>query len=179
MHVSILSGLSFVGRLCSGIGSDVIVKKLHSSRYWSLVASSCIFTAAQVAGLTIENPKLLFLLSSLTGLGYGALFGVYPALVADAFGAAGLGINWGAMTMSPVISGNIFNVAYGRILDSHTRSVNGHERLCPDGKSCYSQAYILTLCSSVLGIAWSLWCVRQERKEKKNAQRTFDEEHQS
>jgi len=59
-----------------------------------LVASSIIFTLAQIAALRIENPNMLFWLSGLTGLGYGALFGVYPALVADAFGASGMGINW-------------------------------------------------------------------------------------
>lgn len=176
MHVSILSIGSFIGRLSSGIGSDFVVKRLHSSRYWSLVASSLIFTIAQVFGLTIENPTHLYLLSSVTGLGYGALFGVYPALVADAFGAAGLGINWGAMTMSPVISGNIFNIAYGAILDSHSGSADGHHRICNDGKSCYSQAYVITLVASFMGIAWSLWCVRCDTQEKK-AQRKLYEDH--
>ncbi|KEQ81148.1 putative MFS transporter [Aureobasidium pullulans EXF-150] len=177
MHVAILSIGSFFGRLSSGIGSDFVVKRLHSSRYWSLVASSLIFTLAQVFGLTIENPTHLYLLSSVTGLGYGALFGVFPALVADAFGAAGLGINWGAMTMSPVISGNIFNTAYGAILDSHSGSADGHHRICNDGKACYSQAYTITLVASILGIAWSLWCVRHDTEEKK-AQRKMYEDHQ-
>ncbi|KAG9692624.1 putative MFS transporter, partial [Aureobasidium melanogenum] len=176
MHVGILSIGSFVGRLSSGIGSDFVVKRLHSSRYWSIVASSLIFTVAQVFGLTIENPTHLYLLSSVTGLGYGALFGVFPALVADAFGAPGLGINWGAMTMSPVISGNIFNTAYGAILDSHSGSADGHHRICNDGKSCYSQAYTITLVASIMGIAWSLWCVRRDTKEKK-AQRKLYEDH--
>ncbi|GAB7354640.1 hypothetical protein MBLNU459_g5074t1 [Dothideomycetes sp. NU459] len=178
MHVSILSVCSFVGRLLSGIGSDIIVKRLEGSRYWSIVASSLIFTLAQVAGLNIENPKQLFWLSGLTGLAYGALFGVYPALVADAFGAKGLGINWGAMTMSPVLSGNIFNVAYGRILDSHSGAVDGHERLCELGKACYSSAYVLTLCSALLGVAWSLWCVRHEWVEKKALLKRADEDHE-
>lgn len=171
MHVSILSFFSFVGRLSSGIGSDVIVKRLHSSRYWSLVASACIFTLAQITALTIENPNQLFWLSSLTGLGYGALFGVYPALVADAFGAKGMGINWGAMTMSPVVSGNVFNLAYGRILDSHSDFVDGGDRVCGQGKDCYSQAYIVTLVASVLGVMWSLWCVRHEWVEKQREKR--------
>lgn len=177
MHVSILSFLSFIGRLSSGIGSDVIVKRLHSSRYWSLVASATIFCVAQIAALSIENPNQLFWLSSLTGLGYGALFGVYPALVADAFGAAGMGINWGAMTMSPVVSGNIFNLAYGRILDSHSDYVDGGERLCMEGKSCYSQAYVITLVASGVGFCWSLWCVWHERQEKR-AERKIGNDHE-
>lgn len=169
MHVSILSLCSFAGRLSSGIGSDFVVKTLKSSRYWSIVASSLIFVLAQIAGLTIQNPNYLFILSGLTGLAYGALFGVYPALVADSFGAKGLGINWGAMTMSPVISGNIFNTFYGRVLDSHSGPVDGHERLCEDGKSCYSAAYSMTLVASIIGAVWSLYCVWQESRAKRAA----------
>ncbi|KAL1305447.1 hypothetical protein AAFC00_002328 [Neodothiora populina] len=177
MHVSILSLCSFVGRLSSGIGSDIVVKKLHSSRYWSLVASSLIFVLAQIAGLSIENPNLLFLLSGLSGLGYGALFGVFPALVADAFGAKGLGINWGAMTMSPVISGNIFNTVYGHILDSHSGPVDGHDRLCMDGKSCYSAAYSMTLVISIISVAWSMYCVWHEAREKRAERKSFTAVH--
>lgn len=171
MHVSILSFMSFIGRLASGIGSDFVVKRLKSSRYWSLVASSIIFTLAQIAALNIENPNLLFLLSGLTGLGYGALFGVYPALVADAFGATGLGINWGAMTMAPVISANVFNLAYGKILDSHSSHDSNGEVSCWDGKSCYSSAYVITLVASVLGVGWTLACIRLEhRTERKRVE---------
>jgi len=94
MHVAILSCCSFLGRLSSGIGSDFVVKRFDASRFWMLVLSAVTFTFAQIAALRIEDPNKLFWLSGLTGLGYGALFGVYPALIADAFGASGMGINW-------------------------------------------------------------------------------------
>ncbi|KAF2154431.1 MFS general substrate transporter [Myriangium duriaei CBS 260.36] len=174
MHVGILSICSFVGRLCSGIGSDFLVKSFNSSRYWSLVASALIFTAAQISALRIENPHWLFVLSGLTGLAYGALFGVYPALVADAFGAAGMGINWGAMTMAPVLSGNIFNLIYGANLDAHSDHPEGSERVCLDGRVCYSDAYIVTLFASLAGVGWSLWCVHHERKERKALEKLLD-----
>ncbi|KAH9815718.1 putative TPP enzyme family protein [Teratosphaeria destructans] len=137
MHVSILSLCSFLGRLSSGIGSDWLIHH-QASRFWTLIASACIFGAAQIAALTIENPNRLFILSSLTGLAYGALFGVYPALVADAFGPSGMGINWAAMTMAPVLSANFFNLAYGAILDAHSHSdgesKGGGQRVCLEGK---------------------------------------------
>jgi hypothetical protein len=60
-----------------------------------MVVASCIFTLAQVIAVTISNPYYLWLLSTVGGLGYGVLFGVYPALVADAFGVSGLSLNWG------------------------------------------------------------------------------------
>jgi MFS family permease len=171
MHVGIISFCSFIGRLTSGIGSDWLIHH-HASRFWTLVSSACIFTAAQVVGLTLQDPNELFLLSGLTGLAYGALFGVYPALVADAFGPSGMGINWGAMTMAPVISGNVFNLVYGSILDKHSYSNGGDgsgdsggkgELICSEGRECYASAYYLTLVSSVVGVAWSLWCIRHEK----------------
>jgi MFS family permease len=170
MHVGIISFCSFLGRLISGIGSDWLIHH-HASRFWTLVGSGCIFTAAQTVGLTLQDPNELFLLSGLTGLAYGALFGVYPALVADAFGPSGMGINWGAMTMAPVISGNVFNLVYGSILDKHSYSSGGDggeggspgEMICGDGRDCYASAYYLTLISSVVGVAWSLYCIRHEK----------------
>lgn len=194
MHVAILSCLSFVGRLSSGIGSDYVVQRYHSSRFWMLVISALIFTAAQVSAMIIENPNVLFLLSSLTGLGYGALFGVYPALVADAFGPSGMGINWyviiqfrmlcdvadrngyrGAMTMAPVVSGNLFNLIYGSILDAHSTFEPGEGRTCLDGKECYSKAYIVTLVASVLAVIWSFWCIRQETQQKRAQKQNLDD----
>lgn len=171
LHVSILSLCSFLGRLSSGIGSDALVHR-GASRFWTLVASACLFTAAQLVALTIENPNHLFWLSGLTGLAYGALFGVYPALVADAFGPSGMGINWGAMTMAPVVSGNVFNLAYGSILDKHSHYVGdgkgkgGGETRCEEGRACYESAYWITLVSSVVGVLWALYCIRQEKREK-------------
>ena len=63
----LLSVLSCVGRLCSGIGSDLIVTKLHGSRFWCLFVSSSIFCVAQICGATIGNPHLLGFVSGITG----------------------------------------------------------------------------------------------------------------
>ena len=184
MHVGILSLGSFSGRLCSGIGSDWLIHRGYS-RFWTLVASSSIFTVAQIVAMTIENPNFLFLLSSLTGLAYGALFGVFPALTADAFGTSGMAINWGAMTLAPVTTGNIFNLLYGSILDSHSHvepgkgGKKGTELVCTEGKACYSSAYWITLLASVVGIGWSMWCIRTERVQKiRDSREAQEREHE-
>lgn len=66
-NVMLLSVLSCVGRLLSGIGSDVIVKKLHASRFWCLFVSSGIFCIGQLCGTQIGNPHLLGFVSAITG----------------------------------------------------------------------------------------------------------------
>ncbi|KAI9769811.1 MAG: hypothetical protein M1840_003805 [Geoglossum simile] len=171
MHVSILSLMSFAGRLISGVGSDLIVKKLGMSRFWCLVASSSVFSIGQICAMNIENPHHLWAVSGLTGLAYGFLFGVFPTMVSEAFGVHGLSQNWGCMTLAPVISGNIFNLLYGSVYDHHSNVLPGGERDCPDGLQCYRSAYLVTFGSSLAGVAISLWCIHAERKRKARRQR--------
>lgn len=63
-HVSIISICSFLGRLSSGIGSDVIVKRLHHSRFWCAAISASIFALGQIAAIQVENPNLLWTVPS-------------------------------------------------------------------------------------------------------------------
>jgi len=159
MHVSVLSACQFIGRLCSGVGSDFLVKKLHASRSWCLVIASMIFFVAQLCAISIQNPNFLFLVSSLSGLAYGFLFGCYPSLVAEAFGVHGLSQNWGCMTLAPVISGNIFNLFYGLVYDAHSTILPAGDRQCDEGLSCYRAAYLVTIGACVLGFVVSLWSI--------------------
>ena len=166
LHVSIISCASFGGRLLSGIGSDVLVRSSHS-RFWCLVASSGVFAIAQVCALLISNPNLLWLVSGINGLGYGALFGVYPALVVDAFGVTGLSMNWGTMTLSPVLWGTTFNQIYGAILDAHRKIGAGEDEdgACELGLQCYRSAYIVTLVASMVCIFMALGTVVRDRRK--------------
>lgn len=165
LHVSILSVMSFTGRLTSGIGSDILVRKYNLSRFWCVFAASIVFISAQVCALTITYPTLLVLVSGISGFAYGMLFGVYPSLVAHTFGVHGLSQNWGTMTLAPVISGNIFNLIYGRIYDSHSVvDDKTGDRECLEGQNCYSSAFWMTLVSSVGALALSLYTIWYEKK---------------
>jgi MFS family permease len=162
MHVSIISVGSFLGRLLSGIGSDIIVKRLHMSRFWCAAASATIFMFAQLCAIRIENPSYLWAVSGLSGLAYGVLFGVFPALVVDAFGAPGFAVNWGFMTLAPVVSGNIYNLFYGAVFDARSEKQRDGERRCNEGLACYRTAYYVTFVSSILGIIACFWGIRHQ-----------------
>ncbi|KAJ5776598.1 uncharacterized protein N7511_001609 [Penicillium nucicola] len=163
MHVSILSFGNFLGRLFSGIGSDLLVKKLGMSRFWCLFISAVVFTLTQLAGTSISNPNSLVVVSGMTGIAYGFLFGVFPSLTAHTFGIGGLSQNWGVMTLAPVFSGNIFNILYGSIYDGHSVVGKDGDRDCPDGLGCYRSAYFMTFVSGIFGIAVCLWSIFRER----------------
>lgn len=188
LHVSILSVGSFTGRLLSGeldfalvycqscfivqyvqlitaplgVGSDFLVKVLKASRGWCLVIASFVFFIAQVCALNVENPHFLGFVSGLSGLGYGFLFGVFPSIVAETFGIRGLSQNWGFMTLSPVISGNVFNLFYGTVFDSH----KAEGKQCYDGLECYKDAYFVTLGACVLGFFVTLWSIHRQHQQR-------------
>jgi len=172
MHVSILSFCSFVGRLSSGIGSDLLVSKLSRSRFWCLFVSALIFCAAQVVAIVLENPHFLFLVSGLTGLAYGILFGVYPSLVAHCFGVHGLSQNWGTMTLAPVISGNVFNLVYGRVYDRHSVVDEDGARECLLGRQCYTSAYWVTFGAAVGAVGLCLWSIWHENEVHKKDEKS-------
>ncbi|KAG9249330.1 major facilitator superfamily domain-containing protein [Calycina marina] len=159
MHVSIISVCSFSGRMLSGIGSDFLVKVLKSSRMWCLTAAAILLLGAQIFAMNIQNPHLLGFVSGFTGIAYGVLFGCFPSLIAEAFGINGLSTNWGIITLSPVISGNIFNLMYGKIYDSHS-IINGPHRDCTEGLACYKSAYEVTTCSCLVALVLNLWTIR-------------------
>ncbi|KAI9167265.1 membrane protein [Paramyrothecium foliicola] len=165
-HVSILSVGSFLGRLSSGVGSDFLVKHLHANRVWCLVVACCVFLVAQVCALNITDPKHLYFVSTLSGLGYGFLFGVFPSIVAESFGIHGMSQNWGFMTLSPVISSNIFNLFYGTIYDHHSVVEPDGERSCDDGLACYRTAYAITLGACVAGLGVTLWTIHHQHRDK-------------
>ncbi|KAI1805229.1 MFS general substrate transporter [Daldinia bambusicola] len=164
LHVSILSIGSFSGRLLSGVGSDFLVKVLHASRVWCLVIASGIFSLAQVCALSVTNPHLLGFVSGFSGLGYGFLFGVFPSIIAESFGIHGLSQNWGFMTLSPILSSNVFNLFYGSVFDAHSVVDRDGVSSCTDGIECYRAAYLVTLAACGLGFVVTLWVIWHQRK---------------
>lgn len=157
-----------------GVGSDFLVKVLHTSRIWCLVIAGTIFFIAQICALSVINPHLLGLVSGLSGLGYGFLFGVFPSIMAESFGIHGLSQNWGLMTMSPVLSGNIFNLFYGVIFDKHSVVGPGGERSCVEGLECYRSAYIVTVAACAIGFVLTLWVIRHQSAQRQRDAKAKD-----
>ena len=122
----------------------------------------------------------------MSSVAYGFLFGVYPSLVADTFGIRGMSQNWGSMTLSAIIFGNIFNLTYGkspsvlicrfakwpgRIYDSHVSLMPDGRKGCPEGRFCYNEAYWVTSGACILGLATILWCIRHDYVKKAKARK--------
>jgi hypothetical protein len=63
------------------------------------------------------------------------------------------------MTLSPVLSGNIFNLFYGMVYDNHSVLKPGGERECTEGLACYRSAYLVTIVACLAGLIISLWSI--------------------
>ena len=66
------------------------------------------------------------------------------------------------MTLSPIVFGNIFNIAYGRVYDAHSVMLGDKdpERVCEEGVQCYRMAYTVTAVAAVAAFGVSIWSVR-------------------
>lgn len=144
-----------------GPGSDFLIYKLHASRLWCLALGSLIFVIAQICAFVIRVPQWLAVVSGLSGLAYGFVFGVLPSIIAERFGVRGLSQNWGVMTFSPVVSGYAFNLFYGSVYDGQAVIDRDERRICFKGLDCYRSAYGLTLIASFLGLLLTLGTIKK------------------
>lgn len=81
------------------------------------------------------------------------------------------------MTLSPVVSGNVFSLFYGTVFDAHSIVKPDGSRECTEGLACYKSAYYITITSCIIGLAVSLWTmfyVTKKRREEDRL-REFDE----
>jgi uncharacterized membrane protein YadS len=70
------------------------------------------------------------------------------------------------MTIAPVASGNVFNLFYGMVFDSHSIILPNGERQCDLGLECYQKAYMVTIGACVLGLGVSLFSIYHAHQKK-------------
>ncbi|KAF9648611.1 hypothetical protein BDM02DRAFT_2236725 [Thelephora ganbajun] len=86
----------------------------------------------------------------LVGISYGGVFGLLPTIVVEWFGMAHFLENWGLVSLSPLVAGNVFSMTFGRIFDVHS-SYSRHEILCLEGVRCYSVSPYATVSACLCG----------------------------
>ncbi len=159
-QVSVISIGNAAGRIIIGLAADFVVNRTRDARtrVWLLlpVCMLAIFSQSLAAAPnTITSVHQLLLVSASTGLMYGTLFGICPSLVLEFFGLASFSQNWGWTSLSPVVAGNLFNLLFGRIYDSHVPAGSTtHE--CYEGEECYRSVFVVTTWCALLATLCSL-----------------------
>ncbi|KAH0839347.1 major facilitator superfamily domain-containing protein [Lanmaoa asiatica] len=203
-QVSILSLGNFAGRVligevitfltcltlanCTpGLISDFTHTRLRLPRAYCLCMVSFLFIVSQATAITVSSVETLWIATLLLGLAYGALFGSCPTLIIEWFGLAHFSENWGYVSFSPVVGGNLFSLMFGHNLDTHTPVQDTHsllatrvwsltslvsrelpsEHQCFDGKACYSGSLQVTLVACIVSLGLSWWAgIRDGQKIK-------------
>ncbi|KAH8115676.1 MFS general substrate transporter [Phellopilus nigrolimitatus] len=193
MQVSIISIANCLGRILSGVGADLVKNRLELPRTYCLCVVAVLFVLSQVLATHIENVESLWQASTLLGLAYGGMFGLYPTIVIEWFGLAHFSENWGLVSLSPLIGGNLFSLAFGRNLDAHVPPSDPAEgetsatlRLlsraglppgeqCFAGRECYVSSLYLTICACALALALSVYAAWKDRRRMTVKQADYEE----
>ncbi|SCU82040.1 LADA_0C02630g1_1 [Lachancea dasiensis] len=151
LQVSIISIMSFAGRICSGPVSDLLVKRLRAQREWCiLVACALMFYGSQqlisdISSVTkSESTQNIFFIKNVSitsfifGFAFGITFGTFPAIIADQFGTEGFSTIWGLCTTGGIISVKLFSALFANDLSENT---SPNDSVCDKGSLCYSYTF--------------------------------------
>ena len=105
MQVSFISIANCLGRIISGIGSDLVKNRLSLPRTYCICAVAALFVFSQVVATRIDDVQHLWTASVLLGLAYGSVFAVFPTVVTEWFGLAHSLKNYGLVSLLPMIGG--------------------------------------------------------------------------
>ncbi|KAG1740293.1 major facilitator superfamily domain-containing protein [Suillus lakei] len=179
-QVSTLSICNFAGRILIGLIADLIRFRLRLPRAYCFCIVSTLFVVSQLSAMSVNDVAHLWKATALLGLAYGSLFGIAPTIVIDWFGLSHLSENWGYLSLSPLVGGNLFSLMFGRNLDSHAsnddtethsplslirRAGLPSEHQCFDGRNCYVSSLYVTATACLIALGLSVWAgIRDQRK---------------
>jgi MFS family permease len=183
-HVSIVAFTSTVARILFGTLTDLLApipaahhlqsaanslaslppkRKFTISRITFLITSALLLSIGQIllaSGLIQNHAERFWLVSTLIGSGYGALFSLTPLIISVIWGVENFGTNWGIVAMVPALGATVWGVVYSNIYQwaaekgALRREVD--EVLC-FGKSCYEGTFWAMAGSVWIGCALWVW----------------------
>jgi hypothetical protein len=177
-QVSAISITNFLGRILIGITSDFAKNRFHLPRSYCISLVAFLFVVSQIMGVATNDVTNLWKASLALGLAYGGLFGLFPTIAIELFGIAHFSENWGFLSLSPMLGGNLFSIAFGRNLDAHSiigtqiaspttlnstsnmiasRTAISSEPQCLEGRDCYVASLYMTTAASCLALALGVW----------------------
>ncbi|KAK9365435.1 major facilitator superfamily domain-containing protein [Lipomyces kononenkoae] len=119
IQVSLVSTFSFIARIVAGYSADRLSRNGHQ-RMWVIFAAACVFTIAQIGGLTITSNNFMWFISVFNGIGYGFLFGSYASIFSEMFGLKRFSENYGFLTVATVVGSDVYAFAFGAIYDGNS-----------------------------------------------------------
>ncbi|EPS39276.1 hypothetical protein H072_6895 [Dactylellina haptotyla CBS 200.50] len=183
-HVSIIAITSTFARLLSGFLSDYLGppvepapvreeeegaerKQFKISRIMLII----IFTSLMLmpylllsSGYIQTHPSQFYIISSLIGVGYGAVFTLSPTIVSVVWGVENLATNWGIIAMLPAGGASAFGLLFASVYDTEAGRQNSGDHGLGDGLCfglrCYQNSFAGMAGSCLVAIVLWMWAWR-------------------
>ncbi|ORY56157.1 major facilitator superfamily domain-containing protein [Pseudomassariella vexata] len=184
-HVSIVAITSTVARLLSGSLSDLLSPSPHSSHYQAGLDSSLpslrrklsvsrialilaagiilsIGTMVLATGFVQDHGDRFWIVSSLVGAGYGAVFSLTPIIVTMIWGVENFGTNFGIIAVFPAIGSTMWGLTYSAVYQMGAKKPPSMTDGADDdvfcyGEQCYSSTFWAMTFSIWIGCGMILW----------------------
>ncbi|CAG8519280.1 6345_t:CDS:2 [Ambispora leptoticha] len=161
-HVSLISVFSCIGRISSGFTSDLFKQTFNLRRIWFLLSASILLLSGQIiVGFFITHLETLWIGSMIVGLGFGNLLGIAPTIASEWFGLRRFGLNWGFLSYSVAIGGQLYSLVFGFHRDWIRHKCSG--------VNCYTHVFWFTSTTCLLSVSLIIrlfWNRYQRRNEQ-------------
>ncbi|KAK6587003.1 hypothetical protein PZA11_000293 [Diplocarpon coronariae] len=184
-HVSIVAVTSTMARILFGTLTDLLApsSKVHHyasasnslaslpprtsrfaiSRVTFLLLSAIFLSIGQVilaSGLIQNHSERFWIVSSLIGSGYGALFSLTPLIVSVIWGLENFGTNWGLVAMVPAAGATFWGIVYSHVYEmaakARSSTLEEEDVMCY-GKQCYAPTFWAMAVSVWIGCSLWIW----------------------
>jgi MFS family permease len=185
-HVSIVAITSTVARIFFGMMTDLLApasighhyqsasnslsslpprsRKFAISRITFLLSTGLLMSLGQVllaSGLIQKHAGRFWMVSTLIGSGYGALFSLTPLIISVVWGVENFGTNWGIVAMVPALGATIWGVVYSNVYqwaaEKSNFSKEAEKEILCYGKQCYAASFWAMAASVWVGCLLWIW----------------------
>lgn len=185
-HVSIVCTASTVVRLLVGALTDLLAPspttqhvqiptapdptilqrmKFSISRVTFLIFFSLVLSLGFIilaSGVIQNHADRFWIISTLVGASYGALWSITPIIVTIIWGVENFGTNWGIVATFPAVGNTLWGLVYSAVYQSGAKNTpsqpgEGNGDLFCYGTQCYASAYWAMACSVWIACLLVLW----------------------
>lgn len=153
-HVAAFSALSTLARLTVGAFSDYIRPRVSTATVVAAILAATGIVHILLACGLFSTPAFFYLVSAMNGFSYGAMFTLYPTMVALIWGVEGFGSHWGLFILSPALGSVFYGIVFGKVYQAHSDPLG----ICL-GNQCYDLTFYLSgsgICLAAL-LVLALW----------------------
>jgi hypothetical protein len=184
-HVSIVAITSTIARLVFGTLTDLLApvsvghhyqsaanslsslpprRRFTISRITFLIITALLLSLGQVllaSGLIQGHAERFWLISTLIGSGYGAIFSLTPLIITVIWGVENFGTNWGIVAMVPALGATVWGIVYSNVYQWAAEKASFRSDLKEDvlcyGQECYAATFWAMAVSVWIGCGLWVW----------------------